>query len=96
MKNKKYIFFGSFLALTIIFIAFPTNVAANGFEIDLTAGHYVTMSGPMQNNDYLYWNFTSTLADIMVMMLNNYEYNNYVDYDILNIQYCKKYLIQLY
>ncbi len=83
MKYKKYVVFGSVLALISIFIALPTRVAANGNEFDLPAGHFVTMSDPMQNNDYLYWEFTSTLADIKVMMLNNYEYNYYMDNDIL-------------
>ena len=83
MKHKKSIVFGSFLALTIIFIAFPPNAAAFGFEINLPAGNFVTMSGSMQNNDYLNWSFTSTLADIKVMILNNYEYNYYMDNDIL-------------
>ena len=84
MKFKKSIILFSFLTLLSIFIANPERVAADEFVIELPAGNFITMSGPMENTDYLYWNFTSTLADIMVMMLNNYEYDNYMDYDILS------------
>ncbi len=82
MKYKKYVVLGSVLALVSIFIAFPTRVAAAN-EIDLPADYFVTISGSMQNNDYLYWEFTSTLTDIKVMILNNYEYNYLIDNDIL-------------
>lgn len=84
MKFKKSIILFSLLAFTGIFLASPKSVAADDFVIDLQAGKFITMSGSMQNNDYLYWDFTSSLADIMVMMLNNYEYSNYMDYSILS------------
>lgn len=83
MKYKKYVVFGSVLALISIFIALPTRVAADPDEIDLSAGHFVTISGSMHNSDYLIWEFTSTLADIKVMILNNYEYDYYMVNDIL-------------
>ncbi|MFX1502849.1 MAG: hypothetical protein ACFFDH_17950 [Promethearchaeota archaeon] len=83
MRYKKYVLLGSFLAFISILTAFPTRVAADNKEIDLPATHYVVVTGSIQKDDYLYWNFTSTLADIMVMMLNNYEFEYYDQNDVL-------------
>ena len=73
MKNKKSKVILGFLALTVIFLTFPRS--ANAFEINLTPGGIIDMSGHMGRNDYLYWDFTSTLSDITVVALSNYEYS---------------------
>ena len=72
VKNKKSKILLGFLTLTIIFLAFPTR--AHALEIDLTPGGIVNMSGQMLRNDYLQWGYDSTLSDISVVMLSNYEY----------------------
>ena len=84
MKYKKSIIILSFFILAAISLTSPRRVIADPLEFDLPAGNFVTVSGSMTTNDYLNWSFTSTLSEIMVMMLSNYEYNNYIDYDILS------------